>query len=95
MTDLCVEFLCLLVSRGRGANGVSFNNESFDGFSEIRYHVRDVTLGDVVLCRGVKDLAELELARVAGGRWSQKSERFLRFTCGRVPVCFFRLMKVR
>ena len=57
-----------MVSRRRGADGVSFNNESFSGFSEVRYHVRDVTLGDVVLCEGVKDLGELELACDTGGR---------------------------
>ena len=48
--------------------GVSFNSETFGGFSEVRYHVRDVTLGDVVLCGCVQDLAEHELALVAGGR---------------------------
>ena len=31
-------------------SGVFFNNESFGGFSEVRYHVRDVILGDVLLC---------------------------------------------
>ena len=81
MTDLCVEFLYLLVSRRRGADGVSFSNKLFGGFIEVRYHVRDVTLGDVVLCGGDKDLAELELARGAGQRWPQKSERFFGFTC--------------
>ena len=29
------------------------NNESFGGFSGVRYHVRDVTFLDVVLCAGV------------------------------------------
>ena len=48
MTDLCVEFLYLLVSRERGADGVSFSNELFGGFTEVSEHVRDVTLGDVV-----------------------------------------------
>ena len=57
MVDLCVEFLYLLVRRGRGAEtGVSFNNESFSSFSEVRYHVRDVTLGDMVLCGDVRIL---------------------------------------
>ena len=47
---LCVEFLYLWVSKGRGADGVSFNNESFGGFSEVRYHVRGVTsLGEVLM----------------------------------------------
>ena len=50
MVNLCVEFLYLWVSRGRVVDGVSFNNEQFGGFSEVRYHVRDVTLGDVMLC---------------------------------------------
>ena len=49
--DLCVEFYYLWVRRGRGAARVSFNNESFGGFRGVRYHVRDVTLGNVVLCR--------------------------------------------
>ena len=40
--DLCVEFLYLLISRGRGADGVSSNNESFGGFSKVSYHGRDV-----------------------------------------------------
>ena len=51
-------------SWGRGVDGVSFNNESFGGISK----VRDVTLEDVVLCRGVTDFAKQELARAAGGR---------------------------
>ena len=58
MVELCVEFLYLWVTRGRGAEDVSFNQESFGGFSDVRYHVRDVTLGDVVLCGGVQHLAE-------------------------------------
>ena len=48
VVDLCVEFLYLWVRRGRGAEAISFNNELFGGFSEVWYHVRDVTLGDVV-----------------------------------------------
>ena len=51
MVDFCVQFLYLWVSWGRGAEGVSFNNESFAGFREVRYRVRDV-----VLCGGVEDL---------------------------------------
>ena len=43
MVDLCVEFLYLWVRRGRGAEVISFNNELFDGFSEVRYHIRDVS----------------------------------------------------
>ena len=43
--------------------GVSFNNESFGGFSEVRYYVRDVTLGDVVLCGGYQGFAEQKLTR--------------------------------
>ena len=42
VTDLCVEFLYLLVSRGRGVDGISFNNKFFGGFIEVRYHVRYV-----------------------------------------------------
>ena len=55
VVDLCFQFLYLWVRSGRGAEGVSFNNESLGSFSEVRYHVRDVTLGDVVFCGGVKD----------------------------------------
>ena len=58
-------FLYLWVRRGRGAEGVSFTNESFGGFSEVRYRVRDVTLGDMVLCGGVEDLVEKGLTRAA------------------------------
>ena len=45
---LCVKFLYLWVRKGRKAEGVSFNNKPFGGFNEVRYHVSDVTLGDVV-----------------------------------------------
>ena len=68
MVDLCVELLYLWIRRGRRTEGFSFNNESFGSFSEVRYHVRDMTLGDVVLCAGVKDLAEQGLTCAAGGR---------------------------
>ena len=44
---------------------VSFDNESFGDFSEVWFHVRDVTLGDVVACGGVWDLAELGFTRAA------------------------------
>ena len=44
---MCVEFLYMWVRRGRGAEGISFNNDSFRSFSEVRYHLRDVTLEDV------------------------------------------------
>lgn len=48
VTDLFVKFLYLLVSMGGGADGVSFGNELFGGFTEVSDHVRDVTLGNVV-----------------------------------------------
>ena len=60
--------------RGRGADrdfsiiNVSINDESFGDFSEVRHHVRDITLRDVVLCGVVKDFAEQGLTRAAGGR---------------------------
>ena len=53
VADLCVELLYVWVRGGRGAESVFFNNESFDDSSQVRYHVRDVTLGDVVFCGGV------------------------------------------
>ena len=45
------EFLYVLVRRGRGTKAVSFNNESFGGFSEVRYHVRDEILSCDVIIR--------------------------------------------
>ena len=45
VVDLCVEFLYMWIRKGRGAEGISFNKESFGGFSEVKYHVRDATLG--------------------------------------------------
>ena len=35
----------------RGAESVSLINESFGDISEVRYHVKDVILGDVVFCK--------------------------------------------
>ena len=62
VVDFCVEFLYLWVRKEREA-------ENDDGdFSEVSYHVRDVTLRDVMLCGGVQDLAEQELIRAAEGR---------------------------
>ena len=58
----------LSVRRGRGTEGVSLNNELFGCFNEVRYHVRDVTLRDVVLCGSVKYLGEHGLTRATGGR---------------------------
>ena len=67
MPDLCVEFVYVWVHGGRGAESVSFDDESFGDFSEVGYHVRDVALGDVVFYEGVQDFAELGLTRAAGG----------------------------
>ena len=36
-----------------------FRRRVFSDFSEVKYHVRDVTLGDVVFNGGVSDFAEL------------------------------------
>ena len=67
--DLRVEFLYLWVRRRRGAEGFSFKNESFGDFSEVKYHVRYVTLGDMVLCGGDQDLWNKgSLTRGAEGR---------------------------
>ena len=46
VVDFCVEFLHAWVRGGRGGKSASLNNESFIDFSEVRYHVRDVTLKD-------------------------------------------------
>ena len=43
--DLCVEFVYMWVSGGRGAENVSFDEYSCSDFSEVGYHVRNVTLG--------------------------------------------------
>ena len=67
VVDLCVEFLYLWDRMRRGEEDVSFNNESFGGFSVIRYHVRNVTSRNVVLCGGVQDLAEQGLTHAKGG----------------------------
>ena len=48
VVDFCVGLLYLWVRRERGVKDVSFNNMSFGGFSQVRYHIRDVTLLDMV-----------------------------------------------
>ena len=53
VVDLCVEFLYMWVRGGRRTENVYFNNELFGDFSDVRYHVRDVTLWDVVFYGGV------------------------------------------
>ena len=50
MADLCIEFLQIWIRWRIGAESVSFDNESFGDFSEVRYHVRVMTLGYVVFC---------------------------------------------
>ena len=50
VADLCVEFLYMWVRRGREVESVSFDNESFGDFCDVRYHVSEVTLEDVVFC---------------------------------------------
>ena len=51
VADLRVEFMYMWVSGIRRAESVWFNDESFGDSSEVGYHIRDVTLGDVVFCR--------------------------------------------
>ena len=54
MAYLCVEFVYIMWVRGRrGAESVSFIDESFCDFSEFGYNVRGVTLGNVVFFGGV------------------------------------------
>ena len=65
---LYIVFLHMWVRGERGAESVSFDNESFGDFSEVRHHVRDLTLGDLVFCGGVYNFAELGLTRAEGGR---------------------------
>ena len=47
--------------RLREAETVSFNNKSFGNFNEVRYHARDVTLGNLVffLLRRCKTLRRI------------------------------------
>ena len=54
--------------KGRGAEGVSFNNDLFGDFSNVRYRVRNVTLENEVFCGGVYGFAEQEVTHAAGGR---------------------------
>ena len=91
MADFCVKFVYMWVSGARGAETVSFDDESLDDFIEVGCHVRDVTLGDVVFCGGVQDFLELRLTHAARGRLLYESEIFLRCTSVRAP---FRLSKV-
>ena len=74
---------------GRGADGVSFNNEPFGGFSEVSYHARDV-----VLCKGVKNHAEDELARAAGESDPKRAKNASASRVYENQSAFFRLMKV-
>ena len=53
VADLCVDFVYVWVRWGRGAESVSFDNKSVSDFSEVDYHVRDVTFGEVVFYGGV------------------------------------------
>ena len=50
VADLCVEFVYVWVRGGRRPDSVSFDNELFGDFNEILYHVRDLSLGDVLFC---------------------------------------------
>ena len=45
--------LYMWVRGGRRAETVTFNNETLGDFSEVGYHVKDVTLGDVMFSGGV------------------------------------------
>ena len=45
VADLCIEFMQMSVSGGRGAESVSFDDVSFGDFSEVRNHVTDFNLG--------------------------------------------------
>ena len=50
MADLCVQFVYMWVSAGRGAESVSFDDESFGDVGEVWSNVWDVALGDVMVC---------------------------------------------
>ena len=68
MADISVELVYIGVSRESGVKGVLFEYESFGDFDVVGRHVRVVTYGDAVFCRGVKDSAKLGLTRATGGR---------------------------
>ena len=80
------------VRREREAKAVSFNNKSFGGFSKVRYNVRDVTFWDVVLCGGVKDLAEQGRSPVLQEESSPKRAKYSSAFKGRLlSVHFFKV----
>ena len=53
VADLSIDILYMWVREERGAERVSFNNESFGDFREVMYYARNVMLGAVVFCGGV------------------------------------------
>ena len=61
---ICALSWCIGGSEREDERRGSFDNEPFGDFSEVRYHVTDVTMGDVIFF--VEDFAELTHA--TGGR---------------------------
>ena len=52
-SDLSVQLVQMWVSVERGAESFSFNDQSSGDFNDVWYHIRDVTLGNVVFNGGV------------------------------------------
>ena len=68
-----------------------FDGESFGDFSEAWYHVRDMTLGDVVFCGGVfrnfgSPMLQEECRRVGELSLRSRMLEFLRDSVMRVPL---------
>ena len=79
-----------------GSVGEEERRASLSIMSRLPVSVRlGIMLGMWCFAEVLRIFLEHELARAAGGRWPQKSERFLRFTCVRSQSAFFRLVNVR
>ena len=89
---LCVEFLYLSVSRGRGVDGDSFNKESFGDFSEVRYHVK-LGMWCFAQVSGILRNKSLPVLQEEGGPKRAKDSSASRVY--ESQSAFFRLMKVR
>ena len=55
------------INGGTGAESVSFDDKFFGDFSKVGRYVRNVTLEDMVFCRGIHDFADMGLTRAARG----------------------------
>ena len=64
-------WICALSSCICGSEGEEERRASLSIMTHlaVSVYLRDVTLGDVVLCGGVQDLAEQGFTRAAGGKY--------------------------